>query len=28
MGLSKKAKEDIFCNAALGWLNLSKKDFI
>lgn len=28
MELSKKEKEDIYCNAALGWLNLSKKDFI
>jgi aminocarboxymuconate-semialdehyde decarboxylase len=28
MDLSKKIKEDIFCNAALEWLNLSKKDFI
>ncbi len=28
MALSNEAKEDIFCNAALEWLNLSKKDFI
>ena len=28
MDVSKKVKEDIFCNATLEWLNLSKKDFI
>ncbi len=28
MELSNDVKEDIFCNAALEWLNLSKKDFI
>lgn len=28
MELSNEVKEDIFCNAALEWLNLSKKDFI
>ncbi len=28
MELPKKVKEDIYCNAALEWLNLSKKDFI
>ena len=28
MELSNDVKEDIFCNAALEWLNLAKKDFI
>ena len=28
MDISKKMKEDIFCNATLEWLNLSKKDFL
>jgi len=28
MNLPKKTKEDIFCNSALEWLNLNKKDFI
>lgn len=28
MDLPKKVKEDIYCNSALEWLDLSKKDFI
>lgn len=28
MNVSKKVKEDIFCNAALEWLDISKKDLI
>lgn len=28
MDLSKKVKEDIFCNAALEWLAIPKKDFV
>ncbi len=28
MALPEKTIEDIFCNAALEWLNLSKKDFL
>jgi len=28
MPLSKKVKEDIFCNAALEWLDVSKKDLV
>ena len=28
MDLSKKVKEDIFCNSVLEWLNLSKKQFV
>jgi aminocarboxymuconate-semialdehyde decarboxylase len=28
MGLSRKVKEDIFCNAALEWLDIAKKDLV
>jgi aminocarboxymuconate-semialdehyde decarboxylase len=28
MDISKKIKEDIFCNSTLEWLTISKKDFV